>query len=209
LKYLEEFVGREKFDAFLNTYFNEFAFKSNYTEAFIPYLKDNLFYKNGLKPIPDLDEWIYGVGLPASLPEANSIRFTKVDQAVSAWEDDTISIDTIGWSSHEWVYFIKKLPVDLALTDMGKLDNAFHFTQSGNAEILGVWFVHCARTLYAPSFPEMEQFLVHTGRRKFLMPIYKELIKTDEGKILAQKIYKQARPNYHFVASNSLDGLVL
>lgn len=208
LKYLEEYVGREKFDAFLNTYFSEYAFKSNYTEVFIPYLNKNLFQKNGIKPISDLDEWIYGVGLPASLPKVHSIRFDAVNKAVNLWKNGTTSFDTTDWSSHEWVYFIKKLPENLSTESMEKLDKSFHFTQSGNAEILGVWFVHCARTLYDPSIPAMQAFLIHTGRRKFLMPIYKELIKTEKGKALAKKTYEHARPNYHFVASNSLDKLL-
>jgi hypothetical protein len=34
------------------------------------------------------------------------------------------------------------------------------------------------------------------------------MVKTEEGKIMAKKIYSQARPNYHFVAVNTLDPIV-
>ena len=88
---------------------------------------------------------------------------------------------------------------------MNTLDEKFDFTNSGNSEVLGVWYVHCARHLYEPSANAMEQFLIHTGRRKFLMPIYQELAQSEKGKSLALSIYKKARPNYHFVASSSLD----
>ena len=208
LKYLEEYVGREKFDEFLNLYFSEFAFKSNHTEAFLNYLDENLFQKNNLKPIGDLDEWIYGVGLPASLPKAKSERFEKVDYALSEWRNGNESFKTELWSSHEWVYFIMNLPHDISIQSIQRLDEKFHFTNSGNAEILGVWFVHCARHLYKPSFSAMEPFLIHTGRRKFLMPVYQELAKSEKGKAKALSIYKKARPNYHFVAANSLDKLL-
>ena len=206
---LEEHVGREKFDEFLKDYFAEHAFQSNYTEAFLEYLDKNLFQKNGIKPINDLNEWIYGIGLPASLPEIESQRFEKVDDAIDAWKNGTFSNTTSDWSSHEWVHFIKNLPNDLSLESIKKLDDQFNFTHSGNSEILGVWYVHCARTLYEPSFEAMSDFLIQTGRRKFLMPIYEELNKTENGKKLAQEIYSQARPNYHFVASSSLDKLLL
>jgi len=205
---LEEYVGREKFDEFLKNYFAEHAFQSNYTEAFLIYLKENLFDKYSLKPIEDLDEWIYGTGLPASLPEINSSRFAKIDEAIEQWEKDAFSMETSNWSSHEWVHFIKNLSKDLSLESIKKLDERFDFTHSGNAEILGVWYVHCARALYEPSFEVMTHFLIQTGRRKFLLPIYEELIKTDNGKNLAKEIYQKARPNYHFVASNSLDKLL-
>ncbi len=208
LKRLEQYVGREKFDEFLSEYFAEFAFKSNHTEAFIVYLQKNLFEKNGMEPINDLDEWIYGVGLPSSLQIVKSERFEKVDEALKRWIAGDNSFQTENWSSHEWVHFIKSLPMDISIDALNNLDNQFDFTISGNAEVLGVWFVHCARHLYEPSFNTLEKFLVDTGRRKFLMPIYTELIKTEKGKILAQNIYKKARPNYHFVASNSLDKLL-
>ncbi|NJN25691.1 MAG: M1 family metallopeptidase [Cyclobacteriaceae bacterium] len=208
LRYLESYVGREKFDDFLKDYFDKFAFKTNYTEAFIPYVQRELFEKNGLEPIPDLKEWIYDTGLPKTLPAVHSTRFAKVDEAVSAWKKGQYQINTSDWSSHEWVYFITQLPEERSSGDLEKLDNMFHFTRSGNAEILGVWFVLVAQNLYEPAFPAMKQFLIHTGRRKFLMPIYTALLKTQKGQALAKEIYAQARPNYHFVAVNSLDVLL-
>ena len=56
--------------------------------------------------------------------------------------------------------------------------------------------------------PRIESFLINTGRRKFLSPLYNEMIKTKEGKQRALEIYRQARPNYHFVATNTFDKLL-
>ncbi|WP_350671039.1 M1 family aminopeptidase, partial [Pseudoalteromonas sp. CAL494-MNA-CIBAN-0108] len=39
LIYLEEKYGRDKFDNFVKTYFNEFAFKSLTTAQFVTYIK--------------------------------------------------------------------------------------------------------------------------------------------------------------------------
>lgn len=208
LKYLEQYVGREKFDAFLIDYFTEHAFKSNHTEAFLDFLDINLFQKNNIEPVSDLNEWIYGVGLPETLPIVISSRFEKVDQSIAEWTKGNDSFNTEEWSSHEWVYFIKNLPNDISLSSLVQLDEKYHFTLSGNSEILGVWFTLCARYSYKPSFEAMEEFLIHTGRRKFLMPIYQELAKSEKGKAIALDVYKKARPNYHFVASSSLDKLL-
>lgn len=207
LLYLEQYVGREKFDVFLNDYFNQHAFQSNHTEAFLEFLNEQLFAKNSLDPVPDLDDWIYGVDLPKSLPSMISERFEQVDNALENWQSGK-EFQTADWSSHEWVHFIKNIPKKVSKEQLVGLDQQFGLTQSGNAEILGVWFPHCIRHWHEPSFNAISEFLIHTGRRKFLMPIYLEMVKTEAGKELARSIYAEARPNYHFVASNSIDALL-
>ena len=91
---------------------------------------------------------------------------------------------------------------------MAELDAAFKFSSSHNAEIEDTWFLQSLKNKYSVAYPYMEKFLIEVGRRKFLMPLYKEMIKTIEGKTLALKIYEQARPNYHFVARQSVDELL-
>jgi len=46
------------------------------------------------------------------------------------------------------------------------------------------------------------------GRRKFLKPIYSELMKTPEGQERARQIYEKARAGYHPIAQHTLDGIV-
>jgi len=40
------------------------------------------------------------------------------------------------------------------------------------------------------------------------MPLYQEMLKSPEGKEMAEQIYAEARPNYHSVSSNSIDELM-
>lgn len=211
LRALEEKVGRATFDAFLNQYFKDNAFKSMDTESFIVYTNEHLFQENNIPVHSSLyDQWIYGEGLPESMPEIRSERFVQVDSAARKWLSGTpaTSLETKDWSTHEWLHFIQQLPEDLSIDQMKSLDNAFHFTQSGNAEILTAWFVYAVRSGYAPAYAHLEEFLIEVGRRKFLMPLYGEMIKTVKGKAMAVKIYEKARPNYHFVSVNSIDNLL-
>jgi hypothetical protein len=46
------------------------------------------------------------------------------------------------------------------------------------------------------------------GRRKYLKPLYEELVKTPDGKTRAQAIYRKARPGYHPIAVSTVDGIV-
>ncbi len=217
LRLLEEKTGRELFDAFLKKYFRENAFKSMTTERFIAYLNEHLFAAHNL-PVPEdlYQQWIYGPGLPDSHPVPVSDRFDKVDAVVKAWAGGTpigqlISQEdllTKKWSSHEWLHFIRHLPQNMTAGQMQALDDYLRFTYSGNSEILAAWMVHVIRHEYKPGYANLENFLVSAGRRKFLVPLYGEMVKTEAGKQMARRIYAKARPNYHFVATNTLDEML-
>jgi leukotriene-A4 hydrolase len=211
LKLIEEKVGREKFDAFLKQYFADHAFQTTYTEGFLAYLKKNLF--NGDDKIYNelkLDDWVYKPGLPDNCPKIVSERFEKVDAENKAFATGTPMDAAVmkEWTSQEWLHFIKNLSKDITIEQMTNLDNVFHFTQTGNSEMLDAWLLIAVEKQYKPAYPTLRTFLVNVGRRKFLTPLYKALIKTKEGEILAQDIYKEARPNYHAVATQTLDELL-
>lgn len=212
LRLIDETVGREKFDGFLRTYFSENAFSSMYTERFVQILKDSL----GVEALAsiDLDEWIYGTGLPANCPKPASPRFSQVDAARSNLIAGTAieQQQYAAWSTHEWVYFIRGFnAADAKL--IPAIDEQFGFSSSTNAEILSVWFAYVMR--HQPKYAQLngifgkslEAFLVEVGRRKFLMPTYRAM-KEGGALDLARQIYAKARPNYHAVARQSVDVLL-
>lgn len=211
LRSIEEKHGRDKFDAFLKDYFSENAFSSLDTETFITYITN--YYKS--KYNIDLDrasfnEWIETEGLPEHVPQPVSQRFQKVDQLLTSWETEK-KLDkslTREWSSHEWLHLLRNLPAELSQEQMAAFDNFGNFTASGNSEIIAEWGVIAIRNNYDKMLPRIEDFLIHTGRRKFLSPLYNEFMKTDVGKHRARDIYRKARPNYHFVATNTFDKLI-
>ncbi len=211
LRSIEEAYGRDKFDAFLKSYFTENAFKSMDTEGFEAYIK-NYYSKNFQVNLSDttFNAWIRTEGLPANHPQPHSTKFKKVDEVLAGWKaekplDKSLAKD---WSTHEWLHFLKNLPATLTQEQMTAIDNFGNFTASGNAEIITAWGVISIRNSYAKMYPKVETFLINTGRRKFLSPLYNEMLKTAEGKKRAKAIYTKARPNYHFVATNTFDKLL-
>lgn len=211
LRSIEAEYGRDKFDAFLKDYFKANAFRGVDTDTFIAYIKK--YYKDSFSITLDdanFNAWIFTEGLPANCPTPSSDRFTKVDDFLAKWKAGTpgdVSI-TKQWSTHEWLHFIKNLPGTLTTEQLKALDALGHFTASGNAEILTVWLTVAICNHYGAADSKLEDFLVHTGRRKFLSPLYTELAKTPEGKKKAQQIYEKARPNYHYVATSTFDKLL-
>ena len=217
LRLLEEQFGRETFDVFLKTYFTENAFKSMTTEKFIAYLNKNLYEVNNVAVDTDLlDRWIYGPGLPEDHPTPVSDRFDKVDGVVNDWTNETpIGLlipqeDLLSkkWSSHEWLHFLRRLPNEMTTAQMKELDDYLQFTYSGNSEMLTAWMIHVIKNEYEPGYQNLENFLVSAGRRKFLVPLYGEMAKTETGMAMARKIYSRARPNYHFVSTSTIDDML-
>jgi leukotriene-A4 hydrolase len=210
LRLIEEKYGRDKFDTFVKSYFSDNAFHSMNTNAFINFITD--FYKSKYSieiPKEVFQEWIFTEGLPASCPVPRSDRFAKVEKILGAWK--TTGLDTAAtrdFSTHEWLHFVKNLPDTLNDSEMKELDQFGDFTASGNSEITAEWLLLCVRNEYEPAYGKLESFLVNTGRRKFLTPLYTELAKTAAGKERARAIYQKARPNYHFVAINTIDKLL-
>ena len=206
LRSLEEKYGREKFDAFLRQYFDHFAFQSITTETFVDYLQTNLLHRDTQFP---LEEWLSKPGLPATAPRPTSGAFEKVAAEARRWASNPSSRSPKpAWTTQEWLHFLTALPPDLGAEKMRELDRAFSFTQSGNSEILDEWLLMAIRNRYTPAYRRLEEFLTSVGRRKYLKPLYEELVKTPDGRERAVAIYKKARPGYHPIAVRTIDGIL-
>lgn len=210
LKLLEQTAGRDTFDLFINGWFHSNKFQSKTTEEFVNYLNKNLIGPNAEKfQNINIQEWIYGPGIPANCPNIISEKFNHVDGEVKKFNagNKASQLETNNLSTHEWLRFLQQLPDTLSIEKLTELDKSFQFTQSGNAEIADEWFLLCIRNNYKKAYLSMENFLIQIGRRKFLTPLYTELLKSNQ-KDLALKIYEKARPGYHSVAQDTMDKLL-
>ncbi len=211
MKTIELAAGRERFDKFLKGYFESHAFQSITTEEFVKYLEENLISKEPeLRDKIKAADWIYKPGIPANHPPVNSEKFNAINSIVSRWKAgiDVASVKGRISTANEFLYFIKALPDSISADDLALLDKEFGFTKSGNSEIQCVWYTLAIKHKYRPAYPYIEDFLINVGRRKFLLPLYKEMALTADGKAWAKEIYKKARPNYHSVSYNSIDDIL-
>lgn len=210
LRLIEISAGRTRFDAFLNKYFNEHAFKSITTEQFLAYLNTNLIKgDSALAKKIDINAWVYGPGIPANCPRVNSARFAHVDSEVNKFVAGAqpAQLETKGWTSHEWQHFLRKMPAKLTLQQMKSLDDAFRFTKTGNSEIADLWFVMAINNNYEPAYPATEQFLSKVGREKFIEPLYGAMIKSGKQD-MAKRIYEKYKMNYHPLAQAHINKLM-
>ncbi len=208
---IEQTVGRDKWDLFLKKYFTENAFHSMTTEMFLAYLDKELIKSDtALKNNLHIQEWVYSPGLPANFPIVTSAELDKAKAAANDFMKGTspAKINTQGWTTHHWLQFLRAMPNELTTEQMKSLDAQFQFTESGNSEILCDWLRHCISSNYSAADLTLDQFLMNVGRRKFLRPLYGDLIKTPSGKEKAKAIYARARPGYHSIATTTLDEML-
>jgi len=214
LRWLEEKVGRAKFDKFVRGYFDAHAFQSITTETFVNYLQKNLIDANPqLASRADIDEWIYKAGLPKNAPEPKSDAFEKVEARAKDYIDRKIEANGIyalsrNWVTQEWLHFLKSLPADLGSAKMAELDRVLKFTESGNSEIAFQWLLMSIKNNYAAADARLEEFLINIGRRKFVRPLFAELAKTEAGTTRAKAIYAKARSGYHPITQASIDEIL-
>lgn len=208
---LEQLFGREAFDRFLSEYFESHAFTSIETEEFLGDLREKLFSQDEKKAAQvDLKKWIDEPGLPEDAPKIESQKLAQADRAREEFltGKSCAELPTKDWATQQWVAFLERMPSDLGAELMGRLDSAFQFTKSRNAEILTVWLRLAIQNGYTTADAKLEEFLMNVGRRKFLKPLYTEFAKTPQGLERARAIYEKARPRYHAVSTGTIDKIL-
>lgn len=211
LHFLEERFGRKAFDAFLKSWFDSHAFKAATTSDFRAYLLENLLSKQpDATSVAEIDDWLYGEGVPQSVITPVSSAFDKVEEQQAQWMSGAAPATTIsakGWTTQEWLHFINELPDNLAQDRMADLDAAFDLTHSGNAEIAFAWYMKAVKSHYAPAMPAIADFLGRVGRGKFIYPLYEELSKQGE-RAFAERTFEKSRPVYHPIAARRVEDLL-
>jgi hypothetical protein len=212
LRSLEELFGRERFDAYLRGYFDRFAFRSILTEDFLDDLRANLFASDAgrARAVP-LETWIEAPGLPPEAPRPRSQALDAVARVAEDWSAGRVAAAAVpfgGWSTQQRIQFLRRLPSPLPPARMAELDGAFRLTGSRNNEVAFQWLLMSLRSGYGPAASRLDDFLVSIGRRKYIKPLYEELVKTPGGSERARAIYARARPGYHPIAVDTIDRIV-
>ena len=210
LRLLEETVGREAFDDFLKTYFTTHVFQVMDTDRFLTYLDETLLTSEELRQQVNVAAWVDGEGLPANCPSVSSARIERVDATLNAWINGTTASSELPWK--EWLYqeryrFLSNLPDNTSSQRLAELDATWDINATGNNEVLFAWLEQAVRSQHAPAYDRLRTFLVNVGRRKFLTPLYRAMLESDQ-RDLALDIYGQARGNYHSVATGTMDDLL-
>ncbi len=212
LRTIEKAAGRERWDAYLRSYFDRHAFQPMTSALFLADLRTELVRGDvELERRLMLDPWVYQPGLPSNVARPEPAAFAAVDQAVSAFSaGGPAPVAFGGWTTAERLRFLNSLPRKLPEARLSELDNRLRLNEAGNNEVLFAWLELAVANRYDPAVPSLERFLTTQGRRKFVRPLITALAEDRQwGRPIAVRVYAKARPSYHPVTTRDLDKLGL
>jgi hypothetical protein len=175
-----------------------------------------------LKKVQDL-AWIElftTPGMPKHIPDFTNSLSSKAVKLSQAWiehMDDADGItgtaeDMKGWSSQQVQIFLEEflnhsLPDDSSYSQafLLKLDSAYHFTESHNAEIMFRWQTLCLRSNLQSILPHVVSFITSQGRMKYVRPLYRALGMSSIGMKLAMETFQVHKQIYHPIARKMLE----
>ena len=212
LQYLENGFGRERFDEFLLGYFEDFAFKTITTEAFVDYLDKKLLGPNpGIISRQQVEAWMYQPGLPEDAPIPSSTTLDRAAELAAAWALGEASLEDVpvdSWSPQALIHFINNLPAVLAEEKLRALDASLGLSDTKNAEIARTWFIQVAKRRYTPAYAKLEKYLNRYGRARLVAPIFGALLANGQDAELAQSMFVKARTAYHPITNGYIERLL-
>jgi leukotriene-A4 hydrolase len=212
LTWLETQFGRGAFDAFLRGWFDDHAFQSATTGEFVAYLQDKLMAQQpGKVTQAQLDAWLHQPEIPdfAVLPHSEALN--KVDQERDAWLSGKTTLDALPakqWNVHEWQQFFDNMPASATLEQVQSLDARYKLSQTHNAIIASAWFRVAIAHGDKAVLPAAQHYLGSVGRMRLISPLYRELMKTPEGKTYAEQTYAKVKSGYNAIAQQAVERIL-
>ena len=209
---LEKEVGRARLDSWLRGYFDRHAFQPQTTAGLLADLRAHLVKGDAaLEQRLDLDNWVYGPGLPANAAHIVSPALAAVDAASAGFAGGApaAGLKTQGWTTQLWLRFLSRLPRRLDAARLADLDTALALSASPNGEIRFAWLALAIANRYDPALASAEAFLTAQGRWKWVTPTYKALLAQGEwGAPTARRVFAATRPGYHPIVAASVEKLM-
>ena len=209
LQYLEDAFGRKLFDEFINRYFDEHAFGTITSEAFLDYLDENLLSAHpGIVSRGQAEQWLYAPGLPDDALIPYSATLDEAAELAASWsqgEIDIAEVPAAEWSPQAMVHFINSLDANLGGDKLTELDTALGLSGTRNAEIGRTWFIQVAERQHRAAYAKLEEHLNRFGRSRLVQPVYQALVENGADGELARQMFERARGLYHPLTVTSIE----
>ncbi len=213
LRTIEQAVGRARWDAYLRSYFDRFAFKPQTTAGFLVDLRRNLIRGDrALETKLELDRWAYQPGLPGNAVHVTSTTLAQVDAKVAAVKagGPVSAVNPQGWATQQWLRFLNGLPRQQTPARLKELDETLGLSSSPNAYVRSAWAELAIANRYDPALSGIEAYVQQVGRGLLIYPIYRGLMAQGGwGRPRAAAFFAKAKVGYHPSTAAAVEKIVL
>ncbi|KAI1942814.1 Leucyl aminopeptidase yscIV [Ophidiomyces ophidiicola] len=204
--YLENLIGKEKFDKFIPHYFMKFRGQSLDSFEFKSCL-ENFFTSDRDSSVlladVDWNAWFYKPGLPPK-PQFDMSLVNSVYELAKKWRTQAESSfspspsDIAGLVANQLVVFLEQIllfETPLTAEQSEKMGQTYRFAESENIEVSNLYFQVGLKARDKKVVEPVVKLLGRIGRMKFVRPLYRALKKYDID--LALDTFAQHKTFYH------------
>ncbi|KAK6929254.1 Peptidase M1, membrane alanine aminopeptidase [Dillenia turbinata] len=207
---IERQIGRPAFDEFLKKYIATFKFQSIDTETFLTFLKVNV---PAIEKDIDLQLWTEGTGIPSDAFEPVSSIYTKILSLANEFKLGRMprEDEVADWHGQEWELYLENLPKSVEASQIQALDARYRLAESKDYEVKVAFLQLAISSKCRDYYAEVEKTLKEVGRMKYLRPLYTALVQgigNAEEKILAKRVFLEARECYHPIAQGVVESIL-
>ncbi|KAF8396650.1 hypothetical protein HHK36_018274 [Tetracentron sinense] len=207
---IERQIGRAAFDEFIKKYIATFKFQSIDTETFLNFLKANI---PAIEKEIDLNVWTEGTGIPPDAIEPVSNIYTKIVSLANEFKFGMMprEDEVADWHGQEWELYLENLPKSVEASQVEALDARYRLAESKDYEVKVAFLQLAISSGCREYYSEVEKTLKEVGRMKYLRPLYTALVQgsgKEEAKILAKRVFVEARDCYHPIAQGVVESIL-
>jgi hypothetical protein len=195
LRTLEDNVGREAFDVFLQRYFQRFRWRWVDDRAFVAMFRESVQPSATLEAQIGLDTWLYAPRLPSNVtaPAFSAIR-TRAQQHATAFNSGTpiAQLNPGSWTENETSIFLQLASAKVR-TRMAEVDAALSLSTRDTPPL--AWLVSTVVSRYDPGMAAVERVLLRGAPYTWIAPLYDQLRFTDATR--ARDLFQLGRESYY------------
>jgi leukotriene-A4 hydrolase len=207
LKECEYAVGRERFDAFIQTYMKSFPFQSLTTEQFLDFLNAELpdvFEK------VDVQAWIYKPGMPDTWHKPQSHLYDEVEGALRDLKQGKLPTQeqVKNWHRYQILLFLQGLPKTLPVEQCKQLEQILELEKRNDGHFYSYFYAVCISSGNQEIMPRLENFVERIGRMLYVLPVIRAMLEIDWTRERVRPLLERLRGKHHPVTVAAIERLL-
>lgn len=203
LKELENAVGRERFDAFIQKYMQTYQFNSITTEEFLAFAESEL--PEAIEKV-NVHNWVFEPGIPEGGFVTPSSQYDEAMKVLGQFLEGHLPTaeDVSGWNRLQKVALLQGMLGHASKEDCAHLDDLFSLADSKDSGILTLFYQTSIKSGYREVMPRVEEFLGRIGRELYTREIFRAMWEQDWAKEDARRIFDKVKAGYHPVSAGNI-----